>query len=131
MRVVLSPQESEKFFYDALCNAVGTGHMSGYGLQLQCEREHYKASKEHLVETGQSACYEDVMMQVLKDGGTLTFEDVEGEGEMTRSIALKDVHRRVQKTPFAHLADAINENDDAITADVILQTVFFKDVIFG
>ena len=30
-----------------------------------------------------------------------------------------------------HLMDAINENDDACTADVILQTVIYEDIIFG
>lgn len=35
------------------------------------------------------------------------------------------------KTPIDHLMDAINQEDDAITADVILQTVFYEDIIFG
>jgi hypothetical protein len=29
------------------------------------------------------------------------------------------------------LVDAIEENDDAETADVILQTVFLNDVVYG
>jgi hypothetical protein len=29
------------------------------------------------------------------------------------------------------LMDAVNENDDADTADAILQTVFYGEVIFG
>ena len=133
MKVVLTHQESEEMFYSALCNAVGTGYMNGYGIELKCDRSQYKSSKEHLIETSvdKSPCYEDILMQVLRDGGELSFEDIEGEGEMTRSIKLSDVHKRVQKTPFRHLADTINQNDDAVTADVILQTVFFKEVVFG
>ena len=44
---------------------------------------------------------------------------------------LNDVHERVALTPIRHLMDAINEDDDAITADCILQSVFFKEVVFG
>lgn len=76
-------------------------------------------------------CTEDVWMEILRMGEKLIMFDFEGEGDMTRSITLADVHARVQKTPLDHLTDMINETDDATTADVILQTVFFEEVIFG
>ena len=57
--------------------------------------------------------------------------DHECDGEYTRSISIKDVHERVSKTPIRHLMDMINEDGDAVTSDVVLQTVFFEDVIFG
>jgi AAA+ superfamily predicted ATPase len=75
-------------------------------------------------------CYEDVYMEILKMGGTLKLVDHENGCE-TKEISIKDVHERVAKTPIEHLTDAIEENSDAITADVILQTVFYEDVIFG
>jgi hypothetical protein len=133
MKVVLTKEESEVMFHNALCNAIGTGYMSSYGLELSYDDDKYKSAKAQLKEKNstESPCYEDVLMQVLRAGGQLTFEDIEGEGDMTRSIKLADVHKRVQKTPFRHLADAINENDDAVTADAIVQTVFFKEVVFG
>lgn len=127
MQILLTPEESEQHFHDALCNAVGTGYMDGYGLELKWDDKAYSEARAKL----NNPCLEDIWMQILKDGGTLTFIDYEGEGEMTRSITLKDVHERVQKTPLEHLVDAVNENGDATTADVILQTVFFEDVIFG
>ena len=64
-------------------------------------------------------------------GGSLTFVDIECEGEYTRTISLADVHKRVAKTPIDHLMDMIKETDDAVTADVLIQTVFFEDIIFG
>jgi hypothetical protein len=67
----------------------------------------------------------------LKDGKKLTMIDHECEGEYTRSITIKDVHKRVSQTPIRHLMNMINEEDDAETADVVIQSVFFKDVIFG
>jgi hypothetical protein len=48
-----------------------------------------------------------------------------------KAITLKDVHTKVAKTPLRHLMDAINENDDGDTADCIIQTVFYGEVIFG
>jgi hypothetical protein len=57
--------------------------------------------------------------------------DEEGEGENDSTISLSDVHERVSQTPIKFLTDMITENDDAETADVIIQTVFYKDIIFG
>ncbi len=111
--------------------------MGGYGLQFVYEDKDYKKAKKTLTaklkkegkEPG--VCMEDVFVEILRNGGKLTFEDVENEGDYTRSITLNDVHERVQKTPIRHLSDMIEENDDATTADVILQTVFYEDIIFG
>ena len=125
MEITLSTQESEEYFYNALCN--GLGYMGGYGLSIDYNAKDYKAAKEKLT----NPCYEDVFMQMLRDGGTLTLVDIECDGEYTRSITIKDIHERVQKTDIKHLMDMIKENDDAITADVIIQTVFFNEVIFG
>ena len=69
-------------------------------------------------------------MEILRIGGKLTLVDEEN-GMGDKSILLKDVHSRVAKTPIRHLMDAVNEQDDADTADCIIQTVFYKEVIFG
>jgi len=132
MEIKLTEKESEQMFYDALCNAVGTGYMNGYGLELECERSQYKDSKEYLTHVMKgNLCYEDVLMQVLRDGGKLTFVDREGEGDMTRGITLKEVHERVCKTNPHALLRILNEGGDASDADQLLQTVFFEEVIFG
>lgn len=129
MEIVLKKQEAEDYFHAALCN--GLGYMGGYGLVLEYNKEEYKAAAEQIRSTGNSPCYEDALLEILKMGGTLTFVDVECEGEYTRTISLADVHERVAKTPINHLMDMIRETDDADTADVIIQTVFFEEVIFG
>jgi len=125
MEIKLTPQESEKYFHNALCN--GLSYISSYGLSLDCSDSEYKAARAKL----DSPCFEDVLMQMLKDGKTITLIDEECDGEYTKSITMDDVHNRVQKTQLNHLMNMINENDDAETADVILQTVFFEDIIFG
>lgn len=131
MKIVLTPKESENIFYDALCNAVGTGWMSGYGLELTFAKSQYKQSRENLViERNTQPCYEDVLLRILQDGGTLTFIDHESDGERT-DITLKEVHERVSEVPARNLINIETENDDAIDADVVIQTVFFGEVVYG
>ena len=129
--ITLTPKESEDFFYSALCNTLSMGIMNGYGLQLDYRDEDYKSAKQKLKDAGQDTCIEDIWMQILRDGNKLTLEDFEGDGDMTRSITLEDVHNKVKNMPIEHLSNYINENDDAETGDVLLQIVFFDEVVYG
>jgi len=127
MKIQLTTEESENIFFNSLCN----GHqIADYGLQLDYDEKEYDKAKKRLQNKGESPCLEDVWMEILRGGGSLTLVDEEN-GEEPQTITLKEVHERVQETPVRHLMDAINENDDGDTADVILQTVFYQDVIFG
>ena len=125
MKVTLTNRESEDLFYISICN--GGEYICGYGLDLDYSDYDYQKAKSKL----ESSRYEVILMQILRDGGELKLVDHEHDGEYNKSITLKDVHNKVQETPIEHLIDAINENDDACTADVILQTVFYGEVIFG
>ena len=130
MTVKLTPTESETIFHNALCN--GLGYVEGYGIELDFNKQDYARAATFLKQGAtDTICYEQVLMQILKDGKKLTMIDHECEGEYTRSITIKDVHKRVSQTPIRHLMNMINEDDDAETADVVIQSVFFKDVIFG
>lgn len=125
VQVTLSKDKSIELFYNSLCN--GLTLLPGYGLELDYSDAEYKESAAKL----ESPCYEDVLIQMLKDGYKLKILDHEGDGGYNKEIVIQDVYDRVCKTPFPHLVDMLNENDDAITADAILQTVFFNEVIFG
>lgn len=124
MKVILTHEESETFFHSALCNSLG--YVQGYGLELDFKKEDYQSAKAKL----ESPCYEDVLMQILRDGNKLTLVDLEGSGYI-KSITLNDVHENVQNAPFYHLCNMINENDDAETGDVIIQWVFWQEIVFG
>jgi hypothetical protein len=130
MEIKLTPKESEDFFHTALCN--GLGYISGHGLELFVDEDKYRKAKQTLQEQGiPSNCYEDVLMQVLRQGDALTLVDEEG-GDYTADITLDMVHTRVSNVfPVRHLLDMYNENDDAETADVIIQYVAYNDIIFG
>jgi len=133
MTISLTPQEAESYFYNALCN--GLGYIGDYGLELTYDDADYKAAKQNILKNKTAedisvVCYEDVLLQILRDGKTLTLVDNE-YGEDPAEITILHVHERVEKTPLRHLMDIINENDDAVTADVILQTVFLNEVVYG
>ena len=129
MKIILTPQESEEYFYNALCN--GLGYIQGYGLYIVPKKSEYEQAKLSLetLKPNESICYEDILMQILRGGGQLNLYDEEGEEH--NIITLKDVHERVSNTEFSHLVDMIEERDDAVTSDVILQTTFLGEVIYG
>ena len=133
-KITLTNELSEELFYNALCN--GLGYMcTGYDLSIGYMKDDYKSAKAKLTDPSEfgGVCYEDVLIQILRDGNILTIEDNFSELEDTEifTITLADVHARVQNTPVDYLLQMINEEDDAVTADVILQTVFLGEVIYG
>jgi hypothetical protein len=137
MKLLLEKSEKEKFFFNALCN--GLHYFNQYGVEVDCDGVDYDNAKKELEEnpklaeswgSGGSVCYEDIFMQVLKMGKTLQVIDHE-ESIDNVSITLEDMYVNIEFTPFDHLNDMLQQQDDAITGDVILQSVFFKDIIFG
>lgn len=130
MKIILSQEESLKFFYNALCN--GLDYVcSGYSLSLYYTGKDYKQARDNLSKElgSESFCFEDVLIQILKDGNKLTLIDEESDEK--HAITLDDVYNKVSEAPVKHLLDMVNEHDDAVTADVILQTVFLGEIVFG
>ena len=131
MKIILTPQESEEIFHAALCNAESTGHMAGYGLQLRWPEKSYKEARERIKERGELPCQENVLLEILRGGGHLTYFDIEGCGGEPWPINLQDVHDKVCNAPTRNILNFIEQEDDAEDADVVLQTVFMGEVMFG
>jgi hypothetical protein len=129
MQILLTTEEKINFFHTALCN--GLDYISGYGLELTYSKRDYLNAKENLNTQGKNLCYEDILIQILIDGGKLKCIDHEADGEYNSSILLQDVMERFELVPVDTLIDFIQENDDAGTADVLIQTIFYKEIIFG
>jgi hypothetical protein len=129
MNINLTHEESEQYFYNAICN--GLGELRYYDLELDYNINEYKAAKQQLSDKqpGTEVCWEDILMEMLRSGNTLWV--VDNNDEERHPITLERVHEAVQHTPHNHLMDMINENDDACTADCIIQTVIYGDVIYG
>jgi hypothetical protein len=125
LKISLTNELSEEIFYNALCNSLDY-MCSGYGLDLKFKQSDYNNAKAKL----SSPCFEDVLMQMLRDGIKLGLKDIEG-GEDTVYITLDTIHERVKNVPLDHLLAMIDENDDADTGDVVLQIVFLNEIIYG
>ena len=125
MTITFTTEEALEHFHTALCN--GLDYISGHGLTLDYEDAHYKQAKASLK---LGTCFEDVLIQILKDGHPLVLHDEE-EGMDDSTIYIRHVVERMSLVPLRHMMNAINEEDDADTADVILQTIFYQDIIFG
>lgn len=130
MQIVLTPQEAETFFHTALCH--GLGYIRDYGIEVSYDKRSYQAARSRLQKRSKDPlCSEDVLLELLRGGDRLEIIDHELAGTYTCSIGLAEVHERVALTPTRFLLEMIEERDDAETADALLQTVFFKEVLFG
>ena len=125
LKISLTNELSEEIFYNALCNSLDY-MCSSYGLDLKFKQSDYNNAKAKL----SSPCYEDVLMQMLRDGIKIGLKDIEG-GEDTVYITLDTIHERVKNVPLDHLLAMIDENDDAETGDVVLQIVFLNEIVYG
>jgi len=137
MDVILSKKEAEEYFHSALCNG-GISEFQYYDLQLEYNQADYLEAKCSLkakmvsneIPT-ETICYEDVLVEILRIGKTLKIVDEGYEGEYSREITLEMVHNNYKFAPAQTLLDYVDGNDDACTADSLLQSIVYKEVIFG
>jgi hypothetical protein len=122
-----------EFICNLLCN--GMYYFSGYGIQLNYSRKGYELTKES--STLSDPAWEDVLTQMIIDGYTLHFDDIEGDGEMNADLTLQSVEDGLKNLygvnpTFTNAVDTLlAEEDDAETCDVILQCILYGDIIFG
>jgi hypothetical protein len=97
MKIVLTNQEAETMFHNALCN--GLDYISGYGLELKAKDDEYEAAKQRLKEQtpNNTVCYEDILLEVLKGGGSLEMIDYEMDS-YNAVIRIEDVYNRLPET---------------------------------
>ena len=103
----------------------------GYWLELR--DTNFKEVKGQPISNNHDAV-ETVEDCLFTDGGYWTVIDNEGQLDEPKKITQADIKSgwQIFKTKYeGHFNDAIEENDDAITADVFLQCVIFGDCIFG
>jgi len=126
LKISLTNELSEEIFYNALCNSLDY-MCSGYGLDLKFKQSDYNNAKAKL----SNPCYEDVLMQMLKDGVKIGLRDITGGINLEWCITLDTVHERVKNVPITDLLDMIDGNDDEVTGDVVLQIVFLNEIMYG
>ena len=127
MKIQLEQQEALDIFHTSLCNVYGSGYFNGYGLEFLWDEDAYMEAKKKL----ENPCLEDVLLQIIKDGGKLGILDHECDGEYNSFVDLKIITDRMELVSPQNLLNIINEQDDIDDADVVLQTLFYGEVTFG
>ena len=128
MEITITATQEEKLniVHTALCN--GLSFMQGYDLEFDIIGDKEQARK-NLKEKGVNICVEDLMIEVIKLGGNLQVKDY--NDDEIHHLNLESIKENFDKIEAKHILDMNNEHDDAITADCILQTLIYGDVIFG
>lgn len=70
----------------------------------------------------------------IMSGGSMKVYDLEEEGELLGTITKESMEKGLSKMSQDypdHYADFLEENHDAITADVFFQLASMNDVVFG
>lgn len=130
--ITFTPQQKQEYFHNALCNAVGTGYIEDFGIELKWSKKQYDEAKEKLY-SGKNVepCFEDILVEILEGGGELRIRDFEGGGSMNAKISMKDLHDNFDLLPDYIAIQLLEESDDATTAMGVIETVFYKEIIFG
>lgn len=157
MKIVLEEQEALDCMHSVLCNGA-LSEFSGYSINLDYKSEDYEKAKEMLFASGDKVdqgrvCFEDVLIQILKNRDALyfvDFEDVDEEEDddeklaacieylkqedysgNCRKLTLASLLVDVQKVPAKDIIDLLEGNDDACTGDSFLQHVLYGERIFS
>lgn len=127
MKYTVELEETEVFdvLHAILCD--GLYGLSNSGLTLEYEDADYKEAKAKLT----SPCREDVWLQILKDGKSITFTDNEGSEE----DAVLTLAKAIEGLKNPKIADEVREivegNYDANTGDTVIQYILFGEVVYG
>ena len=130
MEIKFTTEEALDIFHTALCN--GLSSIGNYGLELDYNQSDYIEAKKSLnfKDANAALCYEDILVEILRIGKTLTMVDNENDEE-EKAVNLLDVVSRMSKVPLVSLSNILNETDDADDADAVIQTIFYGEIIFG
>ena len=77
-------------------------------------------------------CREDIWEHILLGGGAITITDI--EEDESYEIDLKKFERGFKRFMFdqpRHYGDLMTERGDFYTADALLQTIVFGEVVYG
>lgn len=125
-QITLTNEKAEEIFFNALCN--GQHYLGDYGYSMNYNNKEFRKAVKDIEAQGIGGCLEDIWMQMLRNGDKLSLVNIDEEENF--EITLQDVYTNMALVPTFHLMDMLNEKDDAITADAILQTIFFKDIVY-
>ena len=125
---------SKEHFVDILNNALCNGlhYFGSYGLSFDWNDEHYDIAKAELKKdfAQQVICMEDVFTKMLEMKLPINIIDEE-TGEYNAVLDLDEMYSNLQFVPIDNWVNIIYGHDDADDCDAFLQSVIYKEIIFG
>lgn len=103
-----------------------------YWAMISAEDDAYEAASRRLTKRlknkHEMICYEDILANILENGGELTITDREDDKEFTLNMAML---LKGYKLYVENGGDMDSDNTDAISADMILQYAIFGEQIYA
>jgi hypothetical protein len=129
MKLQLTQQEIETVLLDCFCNGA-LGELNASGIDYGYNKAKYQEFKV------EGACYEDNLLNLLKNGGRLKFVDFDGDNEtffLTMASAKEKLTEIEDVNIMEKVQDILTENGkaDAWHGYEILQFVLFGEIIYG
>lgn len=126
MKVTVTATQDEKL--EVVSNSLANTYLfNGNILSLKVPNALYDYHSDAL---GDDACYEDVLIAVIKAGGVIAIYDEEGE-EYVGELSLNKIEQNWDSIRSEDMLEVIKEEDDSDTADNILQCLTFGSIIYG
>lgn len=124
----LNKAEAEEVFFNCLCD----NDLYIHDLEIVSNSKAYNDARDNWIKLNdrQFPTIEDVWMQILRDGGKLGLKDWGGSEELAK-VTLEELQERISKAPLENVTHVLEGNYDATDTDIILQTIFYGEVIFG
>lgn len=127
MKYTVELEQTEVFdvLHTILCD--GLYGLSSAGLTLEFEDADYQAARVKIT----NPCREDVWLQILKDGKSITFTDNEG----SEDDAVLTLAKAIEGLKNPEIADEVRElvegDYDANTGDKVIQYILFGELVYG
>ena len=109
-----------------------TSSSIGFGcIELDYDRNAYFEVRDELRGKGKNDCWEDVIVEMLRQGYRLAWIDVEDDQPERNYFTLAHLMDNFDCIEAHHLADILGGMDDAVTHDSILQCLLLGELIYG
>lgn len=139
MQITATTEEKVKVVYE--CLTTGLPYFVDYGFTLDYNGHEYNKAKKSLdaqkaagtFDNGLSSiCVEDVQAEMLRMGFTLKFKGGEGnKASHVTPLNLEVIERNWDKVKPEQLLEVMQDNYDALSADIVMQGLLFGDIVYG
>lgn len=94
-------------------------------MKIECNDDEYSQAKKLLV----TPTIESVWMEILKNGCNLTI--VDNEDYSRHSFSMINAYEAISSLPSEILLQFVNNDDDAESADYVLEYIMYGEKIYG